>query len=99
MLQHVKTSKKSISKLHFPVKLYEIYEKKLSHKIIFYMKIYKFELQHFFIRCIFFFLIQKNTIENPKFNFFNNNMCNTKKRKNAKLFVLKRSTIFVSHSF
>ena len=33
------------------------------------------------------------------FMFFNNNMWNTKKRKKAKLFVLKRSTIFVSHSF
>ena len=49
---------------------YTRYENKLSYKIIFYMKIYKLELQHFFIRCIFFFLIQKNTIENPKFNFF-----------------------------
>ena len=39
---------------------YTRYEKKLSYKIIFYIKIYKFELQHFFIRCIiniFFFLI------------------------------------------
>ena len=33
------------------------YEKKSSYKIIFYIKIYKFELQQFSIRCIFFFLI------------------------------------------
>ena len=49
---------------------YTRYKKKLLYKIIFYIKIYKFELQHFFIRCIFFFLIRKNTIKNPKFNFF-----------------------------
>ena len=47
-----------------------MHEKKLSYKIIFYMKIYKFEWQHFFIGCIFFILILKNTIVNPKFNFF-----------------------------
>ena len=58
---------------------YTRYEKKLSYKIVFYMKNYKFELQHFFKRCIFFFLIQKNNIENPKFNFFNNNIGKTKK--------------------
>ena len=62
----------------FPLN-YTRYEKKLFYKIIFYMKIYTFEMQHFFIRFIFFFLIQKNTIENPKFNFFDNNMWNAKK--------------------
>ena len=36
---------------------YTRYEKELSYKIIFYIKIYKFELQHFFMRCIIFFLI------------------------------------------
>ena len=36
---------------------YTRYEKKLTYKIIFYIKIYKFELQHFFIRYIYFFLI------------------------------------------
>ena len=77
---------------------YARYEEKLSYKIILYIKIYKSELQHFFIRCLFFFLIQ-NTTENPKFIFFNNNIWNTKKPTNAKLFVLKRPIIFVSHSF
>ena len=48
---------------------YTKYEKKLRYKIVYYIKIYKFESQHFFIRCIFFFLIKKYTIENPKFNF------------------------------
>ena len=32
-----------------------------------------FEPQDFFMQCIFFLLIYKNTIENPK-QFFNNNM-------------------------
>ena len=48
---------------------YTRYDNKLLHKIVYYKKIYKFESQHFFIRCILFFLILKNTIENPKFNF------------------------------
>ena len=47
---------------------YTKYEKSYGTKL-FTIKIYKFESQYFFIRCIFFFLIQKNTIENPKFNF------------------------------
>ena len=45
------------------------YENKLWYKIVYYINIYKFELQHFLIRCIFFFLIEKNTIENPKYDF------------------------------
>ena len=56
---------------------YTRYEKKLPYKIIFYIKIYKFELQHFVIRCIFFFLIKKNTIWKSKIQFFTKNMCNT----------------------
>ena len=49
---------------------YTKYKKKLWYKIVHYIKIYKFESEHFFIRCIFVFLIWKNTIENLKFHFF-----------------------------
>ena len=42
----------SISQLN-----YTIYEKTLSYKIVYDRKIYKFELLHFFIRCIFFCLV------------------------------------------
>ena len=48
---------------------YTKYEKMLWYKIVHYIKIYKFEPQHFSIRCIFFFLIKKNITKNPKFNF------------------------------
>ena len=44
-------------------------EKTLWYKIFYHIKICKFESQHFFIRCIFFFLISKNTVENRKFKF------------------------------
>ena len=39
------------------------------YKILYHKKIYKFELQHFLIICIFVFLIQNITIENLQFNF------------------------------
>ena len=77
---------------HFSVKLYEIRKKVMIYKIVYYIKFYKFEPQHFFIRCIFFFLIQKNTIENPKFNILTKICEMRKKRKFAKLFVSIRST-------
>ena len=48
---------------------YTKYEKMLPCKIVYYKKIYKFEMLYFFIICIFLFLIKKNTNENPKFNF------------------------------
>ena len=37
----------------------------VAHTIFYYIKLYEFESQDFSIRCIFFFLIYKNTIENP----------------------------------
>ena len=71
------------------------YDKKLLYKIVYYKKIYKFESTHFFIRCIFFFLIKKNTIENLKFKFLTIICGIQKKRRNAKLFTSIRSTNFV----
>ena len=60
-LHYVKTLKKSISKFHFPVKLYEI-----RQNIIHYKKIYKFQSSHFFTRCIFFILILQNMEKRKK---------------------------------
>ena len=55
--------------------------------MVYHIMIYKFELQHFFIKCIFFFVIQKSNIENPKFNFLII-ICEIRKKcKFAKLFV------------
>ena len=75
------------------------YEKTLQYKLVNYIKIHKFESQHFFIRRIFFFLIKKNTIENQKFNFLTI-ICEIQKNvslKNCfeKLFVSVRSTNYV----
>ena len=81
----LKLEKKSICKFHSAVQLYEI---------VFYKKIYKFESPHFFIRWIF-FLIYKNNIENPKFNFLTIICEIWKKRKSPKSFVLIGSTNFV----
>ena len=70
-------------------------KKKLSYKIVNYIKVYKFELQHFFIRYIFFCLIKKkNTIDNSEFNFLTIICKIRKQRKKAKLFVSIRSTNF-----
>ena len=71
---------------------YTKYERKLWYKIVYYIKIYKFKQQHFSIRCIFFFLIKKITIENLKFNF-STKICEIRKKpKFGKLFVSIRST-------
>ena len=64
---------------------YTKYEKKLWYKIVYYIKIYKFKSQYFFIRCIFFFLIKKKYYLNSKIQFFNNNMWNTKKNEVCKI--------------
>ena len=82
-MQYVKTCKKSISEFHFSVKFYEI-RKKVRIKSFDYIKIYKFESKHFFIRCILFILIKKNTIGNLKFNFLTIICELQKKSKNAK---------------
>ena len=58
-----------------------------------------FESQHFFIICILFFLIKKNTIENPKYNFFSFLYEIRKKRRKEELFVSIRFRNFVQHSF
>ena len=65
------------------------------HEVVYYIKIYKFESQHFFIRCTFFFLIKINTIGNSNFKFLTKICEIRKKRKIVKLFVLMRSTNFV----
>ena len=70
---------------------YTRYEKTLSHKIVHYKKIYESKLKHFHIRCISFYLIKKNTIENLKFNFLTIICEIGKKRKLPKLFVLIKS--------
>ena len=50
------------------------------------------------MRCIFFFLALKITIVNIKFHFVTG-ISEIKKRKNAQLFALIRSTNFVWYSF
>ena len=93
MLQHIKTGKKSISKFHFPVKLYEI----RKNVIIQYYFLHK-NLQIWIVTCLhkmhIFLSNLKKTIENPKFNFLTIICEIWKKCKNTKLFVfLKRSKI------
>ena len=75
------------------------YEKKLWYKIVYYINIYKFESLHFLMRCIFIFLVQKNTIENRKFKFLTIICEIGKKLRNAKLFTSIRFKNFVWHSF
>ena len=61
------------------------YDKRLWNKIAYYQKIYKFEWYHSLIRCIFFYLIKKNTIKNQKLIF--SIICEIrKKRIDLKLF-------------
>ena len=60
---------------------------------VYYKKIYKFKWKFFFIRSIFFFLIEKNTIEN---SIFLTIICERrKKRKFSKFFVSIRPANFV----
>ena len=68
------------------------YKKKLCYKIVYCIKIHKFESQYSSIRCIFFILIKNNTIQNSKLNFLTIICEIRKKRKNAKLFTSMRST-------
>ena len=48
---------------------YNRYEENVEIKKKYYRKIEKFELQNFFIRCIYIFCNLKNNIENRKFKF------------------------------
>ena len=41
----------------------------LKSKIFHLKEIYNFDLDHFLIKCTVFYLIVKNVIKNPKFNF------------------------------
>ena len=58
------------------------YEKMLTTKIVHLKKIYKFDVDHFLIKCTVFVLIQKNYIENNKKQWFPAKEC--KIRKNFK---------------
>ena len=66
-------------------------------EIIYLNEVYKFSIGYFFRRFIFHVLILKNHYWKSKIQFFNNNMWNTKKSKNAKLFIWKHLQ-FLSHT-
>ena len=55
------------------------YEKMLRSKIVYLNKIYKFNFDHFLIRCTVFVLIVKNVIKNQKFNF-PDKLCDIRKK-------------------
>ena len=55
-LMYVKTWKSQYLNYIFQLN-WRKYEKNVWYKIVYYLRIYKFESQHVFITCIFFFLI------------------------------------------
>ena len=67
----------------------------LRNKIVRFKKTYKFDLNHFLIKCRVFVLNVKNVIKNQKLNF-SDKLCDIQNKcQRTKLFVLKRSTNFV----
>ena len=71
------------------------FEKILRSKIVHIKKIYKFDVDHFQVKCTFFVLIEKNVIKNQKFNF-SVKLCDIRKNVNKKkLLVSKRSFNFL----
>ena len=67
--KYVGTWIKSISKFHFLVKLYKIGKKSYDTKLFTAKIPTNLNRNIFFIRFIYFILILKITVENPKFNF------------------------------
>ena len=53
---------------HFSDKLCDI-QKNVKNEIVRFKKIYKFDFDHFLIKCTVFVLIVKIVIQNQKFNF------------------------------
>ena len=89
MLQHIKTLKKSISKFHFPVKLYEIWKNFMIQYYFLHKHLQIWIVTFFHKMHIFLFNLKTNYWES-KIQFFNNNMWNTKKTYECKVVRFKK---------